>query len=206
MLRYDIFLDFLYNYQLRYITWCYVMMCSCCASWRCQQSLWKGLSDLCHIYSQRKVWSAQRREQVVRSIGRVVEHIFLSEPLQRFCMLFYHRFHLKFFKTLIVWWFSSQNRHQSEICRNARHLTEAPAPCFSNPFIHGLKESKKYGLSIAMFVSWRVAIKEKESSNFLAGTSFPVSAWIKTLQDFSRTVFSHLSCEENTLNSYPPQN
>jgi hypothetical protein len=79
----------------------------------------------------------------VRSIGRVVEHIFLSEPLQRFCMLFYHRFHLKFFKTLVVWWFSTQNRHQSEICTNARHLlTEAPAPCFSNPFIHAVSNNQ----------------------------------------------------------------
>ena len=37
----------------------------------------------------------------MQTIGRVVENHFLSEPLQRFCMLFYHRFHMKSIKTRI---------------------------------------------------------------------------------------------------------
>lgn len=56
------FLDFFYNYKLRYIyiTGCYVIRCSCCASWRCEQLHWKGLADLCHKYGQTKVWSGTK--------------------------------------------------------------------------------------------------------------------------------------------------
>ena len=50
-----------------------------------------GLADLCHIDGPEKVQSTQRQEKHVQSINIVVENHFLSEALQRFCRLFYHR-------------------------------------------------------------------------------------------------------------------